>query len=115
VQPQVEKARAGDFGLGHFIETVELERQHDGNVARPQACRLGQHHRGVGGEIAMAGIARRFDSNGAGIEPGRQVALRHQRGKGIGDMGGKTRIEIQFRVRTGKGYATPTARRRQQQ
>ena len=63
----------------------------------------------------MAGIARRFDRNGAGIEPCGQVALRHQRSKGIGNMGGETRIEIQFRVRTGKGFATPTARRPQQQ
>ena len=35
---------------------------------------LGQHHRGVGGEIAMRRIARRLDGEAGEIELGRQFA-----------------------------------------
>ena len=40
-----------------------------GQGARVHARLLGQHHGGVGGEIAMGGIARRFDHDAADIQP----------------------------------------------
>ena len=46
----------------------------------------------------MRRIARRFDRDGTGVEPGGQVAIRHQRSKGIGNMSGETRIEVRREI-----------------
>ena len=56
-------------------ERGEARRDQLGQRARIGAGRLGQHHRGIGGEIAMRRIARRLDRDGAARQPGRQLAL----------------------------------------
>ena len=54
---------------------LELGRDQPGKRARIGPRPLGQHHRGIGGEVAMAGIARRLDRDRLAVEPGRQRAL----------------------------------------
>ena len=44
-----------------------------GQGARVHARLLGQHHGGVGGEVAVGGIARRLDHDAADIQPGRNL------------------------------------------
>ena len=46
---------------------------------------LGQHHRGIGRHVAMAGIARRLDGDGGGVEAGGQHALGGHRGEASSD------------------------------
>ena len=55
------KPGPGDLGLGHLGTLAELGRDLLGEIARLEAGVLGQRHRGVGGEIAVARLARRLD------------------------------------------------------
>ena len=47
--------------LGHLVQRAEFADEQVGERARIHARRLGKHHRGVGRQIAMRGIARRLD------------------------------------------------------
>ena len=60
-----------------------------GQVARLQAGVLGQHHRRVGGEIAVAGLARRLDHDAREIGRRRKYAGLGQRLDGSADMCGE--------------------------
>ena len=57
---------------------------------------LGEHHRGVGREIAVRRIARRLDRDGAAIEPGRQRAFGLERVEDGSDMGGEAGVKGQM-------------------
>ena len=50
-----------------------------GDRARRLAGGLRQHHRGVGGKVAVRRIARRFERHGLAVEPGRNRPRRLQR------------------------------------
>ncbi len=89
-KPQVDEARASDARLGHFIERGEFGNKQVGERARVHAGGLGQHHRGVGRDVAMRGIARRLDADRAAIEPGGQGVAGGQRIERGTDMVGKT-------------------------
>jgi len=53
-----------------------------GQHARGNPCALCQHHRGVGRQIAMRGIARRFERDIGKRRARGQHAVGHQFGKG---------------------------------
>jgi hypothetical protein len=54
---------------------------------------LREHHRGVGREIAVAGVARRLDRDVLAVETRRQRARRGQRVERRIDMRGETGVE----------------------
>ena len=62
-KPGPATATLGDVGVGAQRGGERL-----GECARVLAGRLGQHHGGIGGEIAMAGVARRLDGDARQIE-----------------------------------------------
>ncbi len=68
------KPGAGD---GHALDIVEGAQPHRdqlGKRARIGAGGLGQHHRGIGRHVAMAGVAGRLDGDGFAIKAGGQFA-----------------------------------------
>ena len=76
---QVDEARTGDLDLGDIGCAGELGGELLGDVARLHPRGLGQHHGGIGGKLAVGGIARRGHLGGGEIEPRRQDALALQR------------------------------------
>ena len=83
LERQIDEARPGDLGLGHLGKLAELGRDLLGEFARLQAGVLGQHHRRIGGEIAVARLARRLDHDA------RQIGRRRKdAGLGQGRDGG---------------------------
>ncbi len=77
-QRQIDKARpryvgAGDKGVG-----AKFRRDRLGKLARLLAGILGQHHRRIGGDIAVSWIAWRLDRDARLIDAGRQCARAHQ-------------------------------------
>ena len=61
--------------FGDVGQRLELGRDQCGQRARVGPRPLGEHHRGIGGEVAVACVARRLDRDGLAVEPGRQRAL----------------------------------------
>jgi hypothetical protein len=61
--------------------------------ARVGPGRLGQHHRGIGREIAMRGIARRLDRHGLAVDDGRQIPRRNHRIQQRIHMGGESNVQ----------------------
>ena len=68
LQCQVEKSRSGDLGPHYLGQPRQFLGEHGGDVARLQPRRLGEHHRCIGRQIAVAGITRRFDGDSAKAE-----------------------------------------------
>jgi hypothetical protein len=88
-QAQVDKARPGDLGALHQIELLQLRHQRRRQSARIGARRLGQHHGGIGRQIAMGHIARRLHRHGGAVEARGQRARRLQSIERGGDMARK--------------------------
>jgi hypothetical protein len=93
---QVDEAGSGNFGAFHQRIGSPASRQ---SVRPGRAdwwpCALGQHHRGIGGQIAMRRIARRLDRDIAARASGGQVALGlqgSQYGIDPGRIGGVKRV-----------------------
>ena len=61
--------------LSTSSERRQLRRDQLGQRARIGSGALGEHHRRIGGEIAMRRIARRLDRHRLAVEAGRQRAL----------------------------------------
>jgi hypothetical protein len=70
--------KPGDLGRRHLMMGDQLRHEQFGQVARLHPSGLGQHHRSIGRQIAMSGIARRFDHNARRIQPGRQATRRRE-------------------------------------
>ena len=60
-QPQVDEPRPGDLGARDFGQLRQFGGQRFGQLARVDPRRLAQHHRRVGRQVAVRGIARRLD------------------------------------------------------
>ena len=73
-ESQIDEARPGDLGAAHRRVAAQRLDQAGGKLARVLAGRLGQHHRRIGGDVAMRGVARRLDRDAAEIETGGQHA-----------------------------------------
>ncbi len=58
-------------------------------LARLQSGVLGKHHGGIGGEIAVARLARRLDHHAARVEVGTQGALGGELANGLRYLRGK--------------------------
>ena len=73
--PRLTKPGPGHFGRGDI--RVGPQRFGDllGQRSRVLAGRLGQHHRGIGREIAMRGVARRLDADPRQIRTQRRPCL----------------------------------------
>ncbi len=87
-EADVEEPRPGDLGGFDVGQVGEILRDADGDLARLHPRGLRQHHRRIGREIAVAGVARRLDGDVACIEPRRQVARADEVANRVGDVGG---------------------------
>ena len=74
-EPHIDEAGAGDADFGDVGQCLEPGRDQRGERARVGPCPLGQHHRGVGRQVAVRRVARRFDRERLAVEPRRQRAL----------------------------------------
>ena len=72
---EIDEARSGNRDRHHIGIILQQSHQSFGQFARRHSGFLGQHHRGIGGQIAMRGIARRLDHHPRQIQPLRQYAL----------------------------------------
>ena len=59
-QAQVDEARPGDLHARDVRIGLEPHRNLQGKLARLSSERLGQHHRRIGRDVAMRGVARRL-------------------------------------------------------
>jgi hypothetical protein len=93
VEPQVDEAGARNLGGHDFVDRA----QPGGDLLRQRARigprGLGEHHRSVGREIAMRGIARRLHRHGASLQPRRQISRGGQTVEHRVDMRGETGVE----------------------
>jgi hypothetical protein len=69
-QAQVDKAGSGDIGGRHLVEGGQPRRQLFRQIARFQAARLGQHHGGVGRNVAMRPLPAWLDDDPRGLGAG---------------------------------------------
>ena len=83
--------------LGDAGDRGQLRHDRLGQSARIGAGALGEHHRRVGGEIAMGRIARRLDRDRAAIDAGRQRAFRLEGIEQSVEMRGEAGVERQCR------------------
>ena len=93
----VDEARPGDLGLRHVLHLRQPPGEFRGELARVGVGRLdvaGEHHRGIGGEIAMGGIARQLDGKARHIQPGGKAAGLHHLPQEFGDSGMKLREDV---------------------
>ena len=74
-QPQVDEPRPRDADFDDVGQGFQLGRDQSGKRARVGPGSLGEHHRGIGREVAMGSIARRLDRDRLAIEPRRERAL----------------------------------------
>ena len=92
-QAQIDKARTGDFGgvdVGFTLQMLDdLLRQR----ARIGLGLLGQHHRGIGRQIAVRGIARRFHGHICARRIRGQHALHFESVENGIDPGRKSRVK----------------------
>ena len=78
IELDVDEARTGGGRCGHVLNAFQrLDQQLSQHLWR-HAGGLGQHHGGVGGEVAHAGLARRLHRDAGEIEPGRKFTRGHQ-------------------------------------
>ena len=94
-EPDVDEAGSGDVGRFDLADLAQLRHDHLGERARRHAGALGQHHRRIGREVAMAGVARRLDRHGAAGQAGQQPALGLEGVERGGDMRGKAGVKGQ--------------------
>ena len=92
-EPDVDEAGPGDLGAHHLVQRLQPRRDQLGESARVGAGALGEHHRRVGGEIAVRGIARRLDRHRLALEPGRQRALAFESVEDGVEMRGEAGVE----------------------
>ena len=90
------KPGPGNLDGGHRGSASSFGAISLGQRARIGARRLGQHHRRIGGEIAMRRIARRLDRDVAPIESGRQRAFGHELVEHSVEKRGILGVEAQF-------------------
>ena len=76
-EAQVDEAGAGDLDRLHIWQGAQPGGDQFGKGARVGAGGLGEHHRGVGGKVAMRGIARRLHGDRRAVQPGRKFAGLH--------------------------------------
>ena len=72
LEREIDEAWAGDVDLGDESVGAKLFRDRFGKLARFLAGILGQHHGGVGRDVAMRRIARRLDGHARLIDACRQ-------------------------------------------
>ena len=84
LQAQVDEAGPGDIHAGDRIQRRQPFGQHHRQIPGFHSRRLGQHHGGVGGDVAMGGFPGRFDGYARRVQPRRQ---------GAGGGGGFDRID----------------------
>jgi len=104
-QAQIEKARTGHLHLGHRRQTAQLGGQQIGQGARRHAGLLAQHHRGIGGDVAMTDVARRLGGDLGHIKAGRQFAGLGQAAQGGQDIvaeGGKQIHRANLTAKSGR-------------
>ena len=89
IERQVDEARPRDLGLGDLRPLLQLGCDLFREIARLEAGVLGQHHRRVGGEVAVARLARRLDHDAVERGRGSEHAGLGQRLDGIADVGGE--------------------------
>ena len=101
IEPEVEKARAGDFRGGHpDAGLVHRGDERFGDVARLLAERLRERHGEIGGPVAERRITRAFEN-------GRNVVGRTKRARCARQFGAQG-VGVSHRVRdVGKENATP--------
>jgi len=80
LQSEVDEAGTGDIDGGDQIVGAQSFGDPLGEITRFCPGLLGQHHRGVGRHIAMAGVARRLDNDAGEIDAFGPIALRRERG-----------------------------------
>ncbi|MCY1299435.1 hypothetical protein D9M70_489630 [compost metagenome] len=85
VLEEVEKARTGDFHLGHLLVLGQGLDKFFGQVARLHAGRLGQHHGDVAGEVTVALVLGVLHLNGWAEALG-QHAFTGETGQGLLDQ-----------------------------
>ena len=110
---QVEEARPRHLDLVDVGIGFELVAELVGDVARLHPGRLGQHQRGVAGEIAVRGIARRRHLDVGEVEPAGKRAIGLQRLQRGEDAAVHERVDVhrQFRHRQSRPRAVATMRR----
>ena len=83
-EKKVDESRAGNFHFAHLCTWRQRCDQRFCKFTRLSACRLGQQHRYIAGEITMFAIARAFDhERNGGI--GRQQTFAAQIVQGLFD------------------------------
>ena len=80
VEGQVDEARARHFDRGDLGALAEFCREPLGEVAGLQTGLLGEDHRGIGGEVAMARLPRRLHHDPREI---RRIGKNARRRKGF--------------------------------
>jgi hypothetical protein len=102
-QRQVDEARAGDRDRGDLVELLQLGADLLGQRARIGAGRLGEHHRGVGRQVAMRRVARRLHRDRPSLQSRGQVAGEDERIQGKVQMRGEACVKCHGRsVMVGK-------------
>jgi hypothetical protein len=82
LERQIDEARPGHLDLGDQRVGAQLFGNRLGELARLLACILRQHHGGIGGHVAVRGVARRLDDDAGLVDAGGQQTVRDQRGVG---------------------------------
>ena len=80
LQGEIDESGTRDLNTGDQIVGAQFFRDLVGEITRLDLGVLGQHHRGVGGHVAMARIARRLDHDAGEIDAGGPLALGRERG-----------------------------------
>ena len=78
VEAQVDESGPRHFGPGDTLQPLQAPGQEPGEVAGLHAGRLGQHHGGVGGDVAVPRLARRLHADPRAVEALREAALAGQ-------------------------------------
>src|SRR5690606_40254166 len=86
-QAEIEEARAGDLHRGDRVAGRQRLDQRLRQGARVRLRRLGQQHRDVAGEVAVAAVLRALDHELRHYQVGGQGALRAQVGDAFIDEG----------------------------
>ena len=90
---QVDEAGARDRDRGDFVQLLQLRADLLGQRTRIGARRLGEDHRGIGGQISMRGVARRLDGDRTSLQPRRQVTGEDERIQSEVQMRGEACVE----------------------
>ncbi len=93
LEADVDETGPRDIGRNNVRIAGQMRHDLVRQRARIALCLLGQHHRGIGGQIAMRRIARRLDRDIAAIAIGRQIAFHLERVEHRIDLGGVMGVE----------------------